>query len=222
VGQYLVKILDAEFINQDVKRFIVEKPPEYIFIPGQGTEVAINLPEWKDKLRPFTFTNLNSQNYLEFLVKIYPQHKNVTYQLGKTNAGAELIIGEPFGAITYKGPGVFLAGGSGITPFISIFRHLYKAQQLRGNKLIYSNRTVEDVIMFQELQKMLKTDLIPFFSHENKIGFGFNRIDRNYLIAAIKDFSQFFYLCGPDTFVKDLSKILVDLGANLESLVVED
>lgn len=222
MGQYLVKILDAEFINHDVKRFIVEKPPEYVFIPGQGTEVAINLPEWKDKLRPFTFTNLNSQNYLEFMVKIYPARKGVTYQLGKTNAGAELIIGEPFGAITYKGPGVFLAGGSGITPFLSIFRHLYKAQQLRGNKLIYSNRTVEDVILFQELQKMLKTDLIPFFSHENKIGFGYNRIDRNYLIAAIKDFSQFFYLCGPDAFVKDLSKILMDLGANLESLVVED
>lgn len=222
MGQYLVKILDAEFINHDVKRFIVEKPPEYVFVPGQGTEVAINLPEWKDKLRPFTFTNLNSQNYLEFMVKIYPARKGVTYQLGKTNAGAELIIGEPFGAITYKGPGVFLAGGSGITPFLSIFRHLYKAQQLRGNKLIYSNRTVEDVILFQELQKMLKTDLIPFFSHENKIGFGYNRIDRNYLIAAIKDFSQFFYLCGPDAFVKDLSKILMDLGANLESLVVEE
>ncbi|MDI9319669.1 MAG: FAD-binding oxidoreductase [Phycisphaerales bacterium] len=222
MGQYLVKILDAEFINHDVKRFIVEKPPEYVFVPGQGAEVAINLPEWKDKLRPFTFTNLNSQNYLELMVKIYPARKGVTYQLGKTNAGAELIIGEPFGAINYKGPGVFLAGGSGITPFLSIFRHLYKAQQLRGNKLIYSNRTVEDVIMFQELQKMLKTDLIPFFSHENKIGFGYNRIDRNYLIAAIKDFSQYFYLCGPDAFVKDLSKILMDLGANLESLVIEE
>ena len=222
MGQYLVKILDAEFINHDVKRFIVEKPPEYVFVPGQGTELAINLPEWKSQFRPFTFTNLNSQNYLEFMVRIYNDRKGVTKQLGKTNAGAELIIGEPFGAITYKGPGVFLAGGSGITPFISIFRHLYKENHLRGNRLIYSNRTVEDVILFQELQKMLKTDLIPFFSHENKIGFGFNRIDRNYLIAAIKDFSQFFYLCGPEEFVKDISKILLDLGANLESLVVEE
>lgn len=221
MGQYIVKILDAEFINHDVKRFIVEKPPEYVFIPGQGTEIAINLPEWKDKLRPFTFTNLNSQNYLEFMVKIYNDRNGVTKQLGKTNAGSEFIIGEPFGAINYKGPGVFLAGGSGITPFLSIFRQLYKDNHLRGNKLIYSNRTIEDVILFQELQKMLRTDLIPFFSHENKIGFGYNRIDRNYLIAAIKDFSQFFYLCGPEDFVRDLSKILLDLGANIESLIVE-
>lgn len=221
MGQYIVKVLDAEFINHDVKRFIVEKPPEYDFVPGQGTELAINLPEWKDKLRPFTFTNLTSQHYLEFMIKIYTDRKGVTNQLGKTNAGAELIIGEPFGAISYKGPGVFLAGGSGITPFVSIFRHLYKANQLKGNKLIYSNRTSDDLILVQELHKMLKNDLIPFFSHEGKIGFGAHLIDRNYLIDAIKDFSQYFYLCGPDSFVKDLSKILMDLGANIDSLVVE-
>lgn len=222
IGKYVVKILDAEFINHDVKRFIVEKPPEYVFVPGQGAEIAINLPDWKDKYRAFTFTNLNSQNYLEFMVKVYRERKGVTAQMGRTNAGAELILGDPFGAINYKGQGVFLAGGSGITPFLSIFRHLYKENQLRGNKLIYSNRTVEDVIMYQELQKMLRNDLVPFFSHENKIGFGYKRIDRNYMIAAIKDFSQYFYLCGPQAFVKDLSAILLDLGANAESLVVEE
>lgn len=221
MGQYLVKILDAEYINHDVKRFIVEKPLDYQFIPGQGTEIAINLPEWKHQFRPFTFTNLNSQNYLEFLVKIYSNKKGVTHQLGKTNAGVELIIGEPFGAIAYKGPGVFLAGGSGITPFLAIFRALYKDNALRGNRLIYSNKSVQDVILAAELQKMLKTDLIPYFSHEGRIGFGPHRIDRNFLIDVVKDFSQHFYLCGPDDFVKDLSQLLLDLGAEMSSLVVE-
>lgn len=221
MSKYIVKILDAEYINHDVKRFIVEKPPEYQFVPGQGAEMSINLPEWAEKFRPFTFTNLQSQKYLEIMVKIYTDHSGVTKQLGKTNAGAELILQDAFGAINYKGPGVFLAGGSGITPFISIFRHLYKANLLEGNTLIYSNRTAEDVILYDELLKMLGKDLILFFSHENKIGFGDHRIDRNYLIAAIRDFSQYFYLCGPENFVKDMSKILLDLGANLESLVVE-
>ena len=221
MGQYLVKILDAEFINHDVKRFIVERPLEYSFIPGQGTEVAIDLPQWKNEFRSFTFTNLTTQNYLEFMVKIYDDHNGVTKQLGKTNAGADLIIGEPFGAIAYKGPGVFLAGGSGITPFISIFRTLYKENLMRGNKLIYSNKSSEDFILAQELQKMLKKDVIPFFTHERNIGFAPKHIDRYFLIDIIHDFSQYFYLCGPDGFVKDLSKILLDLGANLESLVVE-
>jgi ferredoxin-NADP reductase len=222
VGQYLVNILDAEFINHDVKRFIVEKPPEYVFIPGQGTEVAIDLPEWKHEFRPFTFTNLNTQNHLEFMVKIYNDRNGVTHQLGKINAGANLIIGEPFGTITFRGPGVFLAGGSGITPFISIFRQLYKDNLLRGNKLIYSNKSSDDFILAQELHKMLKTDLIPFFTHEGNIGFAPHYIDRNFLIDVIHDFGQYFYLCGPERFVKDLSKILLELGAEVNSLVVEN
>lgn len=221
MGQYLVKILDAEFINHDVKRFIVEKPPEYVFIPGQGTEVALNEPDWKQEFRPFTFTNLNTQNYLEFMVKIYNDHNGVTKQLGKTNANEELIIGAPFGAITYRGPGVFLAGGSGITPFIAIFRQLYKDNLLRGNKLIYSNKSSDDFILAQELHHMLKTDLVPFFTHEGNIGFAPHHIDRNFLIDIIRDFSQFFYLCGPEGFVKDLSTTLLDLGADISSLVVE-
>ncbi len=219
---YKVKVLDAEFINYNVKRFILEKPEGYSFVPGQCAQLAINKPGWDTTSRSFSFTNLMDQNYLEFLIKIYPQNKGMSFEMGKTNAGAEMLLTAPFGAISYKGPGVFLAGGAGVTPFIAIIRQLYKQNQLRGNKLIYSNNTVEDVILFQELQKMLKTDLIPFFSHENKIGFGYNRIDRNFLIAAIKDFSQFFYICGPKTFVSDISKMLLDLGANAESLVVEN
>lgn len=221
MSHYLVKVLDAEYINHDVKRFILEKPPGYEFTPGQGAEVAINLPEWKNQFRPFTFTSLTSQNYLELMVKIYNDRNGVTRQLGRTNAGAEFILGDSFGAITYKGPGVFIAGGAGITPFLSIFRTLHRANLLRGNRLIYSNKTADDVILIDELHRMLNNDMINFFSNENRIGFGYHRIDRKYMIENIRDFSSYFYLCGPETFVSDLSKILLDLGANLDSLVVE-
>lgn len=62
--EYKVKILEASYISHDVKRFITEKPEGYHFIPGQGTDISINLPDWKDKLRPFTFTSLNSAPFL--------------------------------------------------------------------------------------------------------------------------------------------------------------
>ncbi len=55
---------------------------------------------------------------------------DITNMLGKTNAGAELIIHDVFGAILYKGTGVFIAEGSGITPFISIFRDLNNKKEL--------------------------------------------------------------------------------------------
>lgn len=142
--------------------------------------------------------------------------------LGKTNAGAELIIHDVFGAIQYKGRGVFIAGGSGITPFISIFRDLYKKKELYGNKLIYSNKTSEDVIMDKELKKMLKSDYVKLYTRQNVIGFVGRRIDRNYLIENIIDFNQHFYVCGTSDFVKSITTYLLDLGVTPNSLVIEN
>ena len=87
--------------------------------------------------------------------------------------------------------------------------------------MIYSNRTEEDVILVDELNTMLGEQLIYFFSHENTIGFTHHQIDRNYLIEAIRSFDQYFYVCGPEPFVKAISKILVDLGVQANALVVE-
>lgn len=221
MSQHIVKIIEAHYITHDVKRFAVEKPKGYDFIPGQATHVSINLPEWKDQLRPFTFTSLRELGYLEFMIKIYDDHNGVTKKLGSINAGAELLIHDVFGAIQYKGPGIFIAGGSGITPFISIFRELYKHRNIHGNKLIYSNKTSEDIIMEAELRTMLQNDFINIFTRENIVGFRGIRIDRKFLVKNIADFGQNFYLCGPKDFVENITQILLDLGATAETLIFE-
>ncbi|MBI2729393.1 MAG: flavodoxin reductase [Sphingobacteriales bacterium] len=218
---HIVKIIEADFITHDVKRFLVEKPEGYSFIPGQGTYVSINHPKWKSELRPFTFTSLVEWPYLEFTIKIYNDHNGVTNQLGKTNAGAELILHDVFGTLQYRGPGIFLAGGSGITPFISILRTLHKMQQLEGNLLIYSNKTVDDIILAEELLQMLGDNFINVLTRQGVIGFMERRIDRNMLIDLIHDFSRYFYVCGPDKFVKDITDILLSLGVSADSLVIE-
>lgn len=217
----IVKVLKADYVTHDVKRFVVEKPPGFNFLPGQATEISINQPEWQDKLRPFTFTCANTVNYLEFMIKIYRDHQGVTSKLGGVNAGAELIIHDVFGAIHYQGPGVFIAAGAGITPFISILRTLHLTQQLDGNRLIYSNKTSEDVIINEELEGLLQDDFVKVFTRENIVGFYGKRIDRNFLISTIRDFSQHFYVCGPDDFVVDINKQLLELGASPNTLVFE-
>lgn len=221
MDNYVVKVLQAVFITHDVKRFVVEKPEGYHFIPGQATEVSINLPEWKDELRPFTFTCLGDENHLEFIIKIYNDHKGVTAMLGRVNKGDELIIRDVWGAIQYKKPGIFIAGGAGITPFIAIFRDLHQKGQLKGNRLIYSNKTSEDVILAEELQEMLNDDFINIFTRENVTGFMGKRIDRKYLIENIADFGQHFYICGPSAFVKNISNLLIELGATADEVVFE-
>lgn len=219
---HVVKVLKSRFITHDVKSFVVERPEGYNFTPGQGTDVSINEPEWKDQLRPFTFTSLKDSKYLEFMIKIYKNHNGVTNQLARINAGDELIIHEVFGTINYKGPGVFIAAGSGITPFISIFRDLYKENKMRGNRLIYVNKTSDDVIMGEELRNMLKNDFVNLYTREKVVGFAGRRIDRNFLIENIQDFSQNFYVCGPADFVKLITDLLMEMGAESNAIVIEN
>lgn len=113
-------------ITHDVVKIVTEKPVGYRFNPGQATEIAINKTGWKEEKRPFTFTSLPGDDYLEFTIKTYPAHKGVTNELLKLKKNHELILHDVFGAISYKDEGIFIAGGAGVTPFISIFRHLKK------------------------------------------------------------------------------------------------
>ena len=219
--EQIVKILKAEYITHDVKRFTIEKPAGYTFIPGQATEVSINSAELKDEKRPFTFTGLNEWDYLELIIKIYRDHDGVTRHLGQSNAGDELIIREPWGTIQYEKPGTFIAGGAGITPFIAILRDLRRKSQIPGNSLVFSVKTSDDVILEKEFREMLGVDFHTLFTRENVMGYRERQIDKHYLIETVKNFSQHFYVCGPEKFVSDINLILTELGADSDSLVFE-
>jgi ferredoxin-NADP reductase len=215
-----LKILNTYFVTHNVKRFVLEKPPEFTYTPGQSAHISINLPNWKDQIRPFTFTSLQHWDYLEFIIKIYEDHKGVTSQMGKLNAGDELLLHDVYGTIKYKGPGIFIAGGTGITPFIAIFRALFESGNLRNLALLYSNKTKEDIILHDELAKMLGPAYKNVFTKEGVIGFRERRIDRKYLIETIGNFDSRFYVCGPKKFTEEVCDALVSLGADPEFLIV--
>jgi ferredoxin-NADP reductase len=221
MNEFVVKILSTGFITPDVKQITVDKPKGYTYTPGQATEISINKPGLKEEKRPFSFTSLNNWMHLEFTIKIYADRNGVTKEIEKLQIGDELIIRKPFGTITYKGPGVFIAGGAGITPFIAIFRQLYREGKAHTNTLLFSNKTRSDVILHKELKQMLKSNYFNIFTREGVVGFMENRIDENYLIAKIKNFSQNFYVCGPEKFVKDINDMLLKLGARPDTLVFE-
>lgn len=222
---HTVEIKSIEQVTHDVKQFTFDKPDGYTFTPGQATEVSINQEGWKDEKRPFTFTSLNEDPNLQFTIKIYDDHDGVTKQIGKLEAGDEFIIDDAWGTIQYKGPGVFLAGGAGVTPFIAILRQLHKNGELEGNKLIFSNTTANDVILRGEFERMLGENFISVLTdeagQENDIFLdGF--IDKEFLEDQINDFSQPFYVCGPPGFNENMMKYLKELGADPDSLVFEE
>jgi hypothetical protein len=219
--EHVVKILDVKELTHDVKKFLVEKPPGYDFVPGQATEVAVNKTGWKKQRRPFTFTSLNDSPFLEFTIKGYPERKGVTAAIHQLKRGDELLIHDVWGAIAYKGKGVFIAGGAGITPFIAIFRQLFRERRIAGNKLIFSNKTVSDIIMRDEFEAMLGKDFINVLTGDNVPGIRHERIDKAFLQEVIQDFKQHFYICGPDPFTAAISAALVELGARVDEVVFE-
>lgn len=216
-----VTLLMSQFVTHDVKRFIVSKPQGVSITPGQGVELAINQPGLSEQGRPFTPTGLAADQVLEFTIKGYADHAGVTQALHQLEPGAELLMSEPFGTISYQGPGVFIAGGAGITPFLAILRDLARRGELDRQTLIFSNKTPRDVICEKELRHLLGERCLLLCTGADAPGYVHRRVDRAFLEETIRDFDQRFYVCGPPPFMEAVNAALTDMGARAESLVFE-
>lgn len=219
--EYTLKILSISQVTNDVSCIRLEKPDGYIFTPGQATEIAINKVGWITEKRPFTFTCLNDDPYLEFTIKCYSSHGGVTNQISQLQIGDELIIGDPWGAIAYKGEGYFIAGGAGITPFIAILRQLHKDGQAVGNKLFFSNKTPQDIIYKEELKQILGEDAVFIVTESKENQYLHDFIDETFLNVHVVSFRKQFYICGPDAMTKSITDILVKKGADPNAVIFE-
>lgn len=217
----VTNVNSIEKITHDVLRIVTEKPDGYLFIPGQATEVSIKKPGWANELRPFTFTSLPHDPYLEFIIKTYPSHRGMTNQLLDLKVHDKLILSRPFGTINYAGEGVFIAGGAGITPFISILKDLRERHLLGHDRLIYANKTKADIILEQDLNVMLGPNFINILSDEKIAGYHHGMITKDFLLAHINNFNQHFYLCGPPAMLTAVSNQLHDLGV-AENLIIRE
>lgn len=219
--KHIVKIKEIFPITKDVRSFITNRPKEYFFKPGQATEIAINKPGWEKEGRPFTFTSLPNDDFLQFIVKIYPEHHGVTQQLQHLKRGDELILHDVFGSINYQGKGTFIAGGAGITPFISIFRNLELENRLEGNRLIFANKTKDDIILQQELEDYFGEEIIHLLSEEDIKAYAYGLISEDFLNIHLKNKNSWVYLCGPPTMNKTVKKQLINLGIDESKLIME-
>ena len=216
-------ILMTEFVTHDVKRFIVKRPEAFNFTPGQGVELVIDQEKWREEEgRPFTPTSLATDEVLEFVIKRYPRHKGVTDKLHTLKAGAHLLMSDPFGSISYKGPGVFIAGGAGITPFLAIFRQLAAEGAMTGQTLVFSNKTPADIICEKELHHYFGSRCHLICTREKAAGYEHTRIGREYLQNILSDTKQYAYICGPDKFVEAVNSIVQELGFAAETIVFEE
>ncbi len=221
MGNYKVKVESINNVTPDVLKIVTNKPVGFNFEPGKATQVAINKSGWLAEERPFTMTNLPDNNLLEFIIKTYPKKDGVTNELLELKKNDELVLHGVFGAITYKGEGVFIAGGAGITPFISILRDLKSKNEIGNNMLLFANKTKADIILEKEFDTLLGDAFINILSDEQSDGYAFGRITEKFLKENVKNFNQQFYICGPPPMITDIEKTLNNLGVDKKLITKE-
>ena len=218
----IVKIKSIDTVTHDVLKIVTEKPSEYSFTPGEAVEISINKSGWAKEVRPFTFTSLPENDYLEFTIKTYPSHKGVTNELLNLKKDDELVLHNVFGAIKYKGEGIFIAGGAGVTPFIAIIRELQSKNKIGDNKLIFANKTKSDIILHKEFEDLLGENFINILSNEKTEEYANGQITEDFIKSNMNSISQYFYVCGPPTMIQAIKKQLINLNVDEKHIIKEE
>jgi ferredoxin-NADP reductase len=175
--------------------------------PGRPSEKA-----------PLSFTGLNSDPELHLALKTHLEREDITAHIRRMEEGAVVRISDPKDEVVYRGPGVFIAGGTGVTPFMAIFRQLAKDGKLDGNMLLYANKRGEDICFEGELYTLFGTNFISILALEDRPRNATGKIDAGFIAKHVKDLEQPFYICGPEPFVNDVVDVLTEVGVEKDRM----
>jgi ferredoxin-NADP reductase len=126
-------------------------------------------------------------------------------------------------------PLLLIAGGSGVVPLMSMLRHRAAAGAKNPTALLYSSRSFEDVIYYNELELLSKANGGPQLFHtltrSQPAGWkGYaRRIDESMLkeVTSPLGRSVQVFICGPTLMVESAANALVKLGINPNQIRTE-
>jgi ferredoxin-NADP reductase len=157
------KLLRREEVAEGTMAFHFEKPSGFNFKPGQSADVTLNNPPETDaegNIRTFSIASPPFENELVFATRM--RDTAFKRSLKTVPIATEVKIAPAAGSFTlHKNPAkpaVFLAGGIGITPFLSIVRQADRDRLSQALYLFYSNRRPEDAAFLSTLQALEKTN----------------------------------------------------------------
>jgi ferredoxin-NADP reductase len=115
------------------------------------------------------------------------------------------------------GPLLLVAGGSGVVPLRAMLRHRQRSGSDAPVRLLYSSRTLGDVIYRRELDQAADgVEVLYTLTRERPPGWTGHtrRVDRELLgdVAWPADDGALAYVCGPTSFVETVAAGLVALG----------
>jgi len=188
------------------------------FKAGQFCFLRIN----KDKLyarHPFTISSSPKDKNLRFTIKL---EGRFTKRASTLKKGEQVIVDGPFGRFTINEPKnlVFLAGGVGITPFMSIIRDLKNKKP--NIVLLYGSRESKGIIFKKELDSYKWLNKIYVLSQEKKKGNWKTGYVTKEIINSIPNLTNSkVYICGPEKMKEHVLRILKEIGIKDKNIQFE-
>ncbi|MBU2525388.1 MAG: 2Fe-2S iron-sulfur cluster binding domain-containing protein [Bacteroidetes bacterium] len=198
------------------------------FLPGQFITVKIHL-KGQDKAvtRNYTLSDKPGMDYYRITVKKEPKGLVSTFLHDEISVGSRLKVSAPSGNFYLSQgmdtPVVMISGGVGITPMMSMIEYIAEHQPQRKVYFYHSSKNKDLQPMGERLKKLSsKNGNINLYVHhtqplENEIrGVNYDEstiIDLNHFKKNIKEIEQCsFYICGPVSFMHDMSNHLTAMG----------
>jgi ferredoxin-NADP reductase len=233
---YGSRLLSRVEVAEGTMAFHFEKPSQFDFKPGQSADVTLlNPPETDSEGNTRTFSIASSpfEDQLVFATRM--RDTAFKRSLKKVAVGTDVKIDAAMGSFTlHKNsakPAVFLAGGIGITPFISVVRQADHERLPHKLYLFYSNRRPEDAPFLETLQALERSNpnfrLICTMTAMPRSRMVWNGetglIDNEMLSRHLTDLQgPIYYVAGPPSMVTGMRKMLVAAGVDEDDIRTEE
>lgn len=215
--QYLIKSIDPQTHNTYTLTYVPEKGKRFEYIPGQFIFIKFKRPGRKSETHPFSISSSPTQR--DVLQNTIKESGNFTNTINSTKTTDKAIIEGPYGRFSFLNTPanalLFIAGGVGITPIMSMIRYMRDTNDKRQVLLIYANRTAEDIIFKEELDNLPgNSKVIHILSQSNENWQGLKgHITKDLIEESAGDIlaTADIFLCGPPIMMQKMVNILKEL-----------
>jgi ferredoxin-NADP reductase len=225
-----------EEIAEGTMAFHLEKPTGFEFSAGQSIDLTLVNPREGDSegnSRAFSIASAPYEG--EILVATRMRDTAFKRVLGTLPVGSSVKVDGPFGYFKlHRNPtrsAVFLAGGIGITPFLSMVRQAAHDQLPQQLYLFYSNRRPEDAPFLDALFQLTKTNsrfhFIPCMSQMERSHRQWTAetgsINRKMLDRYLPALAEpVYYVAGPPAMVATIRQMLTAAGVDEDNVRTEE
>jgi propane monooxygenase reductase subunit len=200
-------------LTGDIRRLLLKVDEPFEFKPGQYVDIHI---PGTDEHRSFSMANTNSGE-LEFMIKLYPGgHFSGLLAEGAIKPGDELAVTGPYGVFTLRSSSprrlLFIGGGAGMAPILSLLRSLSDTGSERHATYYYGARTEADLFHLQEIAG-LPCGFVPALSENSNGWAGEAGLITDVVERLEGDMTEVdAYVCGPPPMVEAAIALLEAKG----------